>query len=723
LTQNRSRTITPDFASPEQVRGDPITTASDVYSLGLILYVLMTGRRPYRLSGATANQIFQTVCVTEPEKPSSALIRSQAGAPTDTKDSAPVERMQSDLKRKKLARSIAGDLDNIVLKALRKEPERRYTTVAQLSEDVRRHMEHLPVIARKGTTRYIASRFLARHRAGVTASGVVAAILILGVVMIVREAYLADKRFRDVRRLANSLIFEIHDSIKHLPGSTPARKLIVERATEYLDSLSKESRDDLSLQRELASAYERVGQVQGQYLQDSLGDVTGSLATFKKSFAIRQQIGARTGDYADRLALAQAYRFVANQQWALGDIPHARENIDSAVMISEELNRSRPDQWDTLDELGSEYSLVNKIEASTFAWTDNDVTKRSAYLRKAMEIDEAMLRVRPQDLGALHAYSHDLSSMAYEVRSKDLQQALKYREQALSIDQKLHSQSAEVRYARSLAIDYEEIGDVYDRVGDHVRALDNDSRSLEIMKGLMSVDPKNVTVRQSAAISYSNVASQLRELGRYPESIDDIRIALELERGVLTSDPGSQVGRGMMATIATESAVTYLEAGRPSDALREFDEGCSIFESLYQSRPGDWSLKAKVAMCNVRRGDSAQRAGNITQAGEYYHRALLQIEPSLRESEIPNAMWAAAAYLYAGLGDLSLGHARQPNQEAEKRRQNWKDAQSSYTKSLAAWKNVKDLESSAVKNLVGTRHKDESNVSKHLQACNAALTR
>ena len=97
-----------------------------------------------------------------------------------------------------------------------------------------------------------------------------------------REARIAERRFNDVRSLSNSLIFDIHDSIKDLPGSTPARKLIVDRALQYLDSLAQESRGDISLQRELAAAYERVGLVQGHYLQNSLGDTRAVWAVIKK---------------------------------------------------------------------------------------------------------------------------------------------------------------------------------------------------------------------------------------------------------------------------------------------------------------------------------------------------------------------------------------------------------------------------------------------------------
>ena len=261
-----------------------------------------------------------------------------------------------------------------------------------------RYLQRVPVKARKGTNAYRFSRFLTRNRAMVTATAILIVIVLTGTGMILREGYVAQRRFNDVRRLANSLIFEIHDFIKDLPGSTPARKLIVERATEYLDNLSKESRGDVSLQRDLATAFERVAEVQGQEGENSVGDMSGSLATFRKAFAIRQRLAAKTRDGADRLALARSFRLIADQEWALGDVSQARVDIQAAITISEELNQRNPNQWETLNELVWDYSSAGKIENGTYAWGDGDATKRAAWRRRAVEIDQAMLLIRPDEI-------------------------------------------------------------------------------------------------------------------------------------------------------------------------------------------------------------------------------------------------------------------------------------------------------------------------------------
>src|SRR5262249_22129800 len=151
-----------------------------------------------------------------------------------------------------------------------KEPDRRYSSVEQFSEDILRHLGGLPVVARHDTLGYRTGKFVRRHTTSVLTAALVVLMLITGIITTFREARVArqqraraERRFNDVRELANSLMLEVHDAIKDLPGATPARKLLVSRALRYLDSLSAESAGDPSLQRELATAYAKVGDVQG----------------------------------------------------------------------------------------------------------------------------------------------------------------------------------------------------------------------------------------------------------------------------------------------------------------------------------------------------------------------------------------------------------------------------------------------------------------------------
>ena len=280
--------LTPEYASPEQIRGQAVSTASDVYSLGVVLYQLLTGQTPYGGSSKRAPDLARAICEVEPARPSTAASKpvGNGGKELDSFAQTGEGSLQ------KLQRRLRGDLDNIVLKAMRKEPERRYASAEQFAEDIRRHLQGLPVNARQDSWSYRTGKFIRRHTAIVAATMVVILTLAVGMAMTLREKRIAERRFNDVRKLANSLIFEIDNSIADIPGSTAARKLLVGRALEYLDNLSREAKGDKSLQTELATAYEKVGDVLGYPYAPNLGDSAGALASYRKALRIRESLAA-----------------------------------------------------------------------------------------------------------------------------------------------------------------------------------------------------------------------------------------------------------------------------------------------------------------------------------------------------------------------------------------------------------------------------------------------
>jgi serine/threonine protein kinase len=345
--------LTPEYASPEQIRGEAITTASDVYSLGVVLYQLLTGTSPYGADQHSPTELVRAITEMEPQRPSTVVLRAKPPA-----DGAGLH-LVSEHSPAKLGRRLHGDLDTIVLKALRKEPQHRYASVERLSEDIRREMEGLPVMARKGSWSYRTVKFLRRNRIGMTAAVLVCVAVLAGVVATVREARIAganqrraERRFNDVRQLANSLIFEIHDSIQALPGATPSRKLLLDRAVEYLDKLSQDASGDLDLQRELAWGYERLATVQGDTTQSNLGHVSAAEESHRKATALFEAIAkANPHSVPDQLNLASAYRMAA-----FFDIyvPTGREKIDRALAVTDPLMRSDGDKLEVKNERAEE---------------------------------------------------------------------------------------------------------------------------------------------------------------------------------------------------------------------------------------------------------------------------------------------------------------------------------------------------------------------------------
>lgn len=198
-TATAVRLMTPEYASPEQVRGETITTSSDVYSLGVLLYELLTGHRPYRVKSRAPREIVHAICEVEPEKPSTIVNRTEELPSSDGSSHITVTPESVSRTREgqpdKLSRKLSGDLDNIVLMAMRKEPQRRYSSVGQFAEDIRRHLEGLPVVARKDTFSYRAEKFVKRNKTGVAVAALIMVLLIAGIaVTLVQSARVRTER-------------------------------------------------------------------------------------------------------------------------------------------------------------------------------------------------------------------------------------------------------------------------------------------------------------------------------------------------------------------------------------------------------------------------------------------------------------------------------------------------------------------------------------------------
>ena len=304
-TQTGYRIMTPGYASPEQVRGENITTSSDVYSLGVLLYELLSGQSPYNITGKTPGEYEQIICHTDPVKPSTALTKSKT-----------VEEKQVSLKlisdqRKtipeKLRKVLRGDLDNICMKALEKEQSRRYSSAGQFAEDITRYLNGHPILARPATIKYKTFKFITRHKASVIAS--VIAFVILVSLISFYTVKLSDERDKAQLEAAKAKqvsqylasIFEIANPSES-KGETITARQIVDEGVERLD---EELNDQPIIKAEMMTV---------------LSDVYYSLGLLEKSKELSEKSLALLEEYDSKniIGIAEVYHSLGDINYDLG---------------------------------------------------------------------------------------------------------------------------------------------------------------------------------------------------------------------------------------------------------------------------------------------------------------------------------------------------------------------------------------------------------------------
>ena len=529
--------MTPDYASPEQIRGERITTSSDIYALGVVLYELLAGRKPYHVTGSDPADLLRVVCERDPERPSAAA----------------------------RSRELEGDLDAIVLKAMRKEPGRRYASVGELAEDLRRRRTGEPVAARRGTFVYRAGKFARRHRVGFAAAALVAIALAGGVVATLREAARArsaearaQRRFDDVRRLANSFLFEFHDAIRDLPGSTPARALIVRRALEYLDDLAKESAGDRTLRRELAEAYIKVGDVQGNSFMANLGDVPGALRSYDKAIALLQPIvSSGTATDAEQGTMATAYLIGGGIRLVAGDARMAVSMAERALPLRRGLAARAP------GDAGRARDLAQALQFYAFYLT---AARRpeEAYeaLRNQAAILRALLQTTPGDRAARRSLGQNLYLVGEALRARgDSEGARKAYDEAASLQEALFEEDpSSTLFRRDLAYLRIAMGSFLESGTDYAAARGQYQRALALFEAMAAADAKSVDGRLGAAMALHNIGITRAREGSPAAALADFERARKLYEPIVASDPSNVWAEGSLADL-------YLASGREQEKL------------------------------------------------------------------------------------------------------------------------------------------------------------
>jgi len=665
------RLITPEYASPEQVRGQLVGTASDIYALGAILYELLTEVKAQPLDSHSPPELEKVICQADVQPPSQRV----------------------GLDNHRLRKRLSGDLDNIVLMAMRKEPERRYSSVDLLARDISRHLEGQTVTARPPSATYRLGKFVHRHRVSLAFISLVVISLVGGTWAALLEAHRArieqrraEARLSQIVELANRALFDVHGSIERLPGATDARRQLVKTTLDYLEKLSKDAGDDDRLRMALGAAYFRLGDLQGYPFTPNLGDTAGAIKSFQSSSALLEPLRRAHPKDAEAqrrwLATQDHLATLLNQT---GDSSGAAKLLRDALPAAVALARSPNAGVDGERIQADYYSLL------AAAVREHNSTEALTYARRYLEIYTRLAAGYPDRAEFVNEESDAYSLVGRLLQAQgDSPEALHDYLQCVALREALgRAHPNDVVYKRNLMIGYGHVGDtlgnpVLSSLGDSAGARDYYRKAVAIGEEIHEEDPSDATAKFDLAAGLVKLGMVDVPASDVAESLATLQRAIGMLEEIVANDPHS-LPRVKILTLAREYEGHRLRSlGKYRQAIASYRRSVELSDSILETNPTDrGALSQAVASSRAMataRAMAGDRAEALSQAKATIRRAEAGVNAANGDGD------QRIRRLYVAESTIELGSiyeilARQSR--ATQQRQDWKAAQSTLRQAIS----------------------------------------
>ncbi len=621
MTAPEQRLMTPEYASPEQVTGDRVGTSSDVYSLGVLLYELLTGRRPYHFKTRLHAEIVRIISEVEPDRPSTAVSKAETVVRHDgtTEVISPEEmaRTRSGATHR-LSRRLSGDVDNIVLMAMRKDPLRRYQSAEQLAADIQRHLKDEPVIARPETLGYIAGKFLRRNAMGVGAVAAIIALLAGGVVatsVLYREADtqrgIADSARKEAQATSKQFqarstayrngvlahLTQARNQIRKQEGATAVRKLMIQTALNLASELEKDIKNDAQLNAGIAEHYQALAEVLGGRRSANENDRDEALQVQRKAVALLEPLVAQAP--TDKFMQQR----LADAHLRLADILYLRPDGDAE----------------------GQKAVAKAIDLATPLMKDEGMTFSSTRIAlQALQVRGDLHVLAKRNDEALADYRRALEMVTTLIAGRD-------------------EEATPDPLLRDLSVSLGKIGDVLRRTGKLEEARTHLTRAVKLRERIRDEDEATARSRRDLAVMRERLAQLLAD-DKDPAAMDQLVAAKKGFRELVKGDPNDARVLTDLQRVTGRLMGMHRAAGSVADAYNDADELLNAAEEVLALNPT--SMKARAV-----RGNALEALGEADRTRKDWAAAIKHYEPAVRD-------YQAVAVADASSTEGSLGLPR-----------------------------------------------------------------
>ena len=658
-TESWQRFMTPDYASPEQILGHPLTTATDTYSLGVLLFELLTGSRPYTIRDLSPAAAERVVCEQESSKPSSV-------------------RDISARNRKELA----GDLDRIVMMAMEVDPSRRYQSVQHFEEDLLRYLEGKPIAARKATAFYRLGKFIQRHKTASVMSCVTLFVVFASILLYSWQSRLADRRLQQAETLADSAIEELTEKLQQSPASIEMQAALFQSALKYLEQLRQTSGNDPRLLPKLSKAYLRVGDLQGSPYVANLGNSERAMTCYQEALRMAVAAHDRLPGEENTKAVIEVYERLGALEFFFGNIQKAHDNYQRSLSLAQAFWKRKPEDPTRRRLLTNSYARLGDLQLDNLETDSALESFRAAFTIFGRESigeadhDETLMRLYIRIAGA--QFEHGTQAEALVNLRKSVAVA-----EGMAQKYPWNGHAKECLFEAYNDIIAPLAGIETLNVGDSKQAEMYARKALAIVEQMAASDASNVWAHNHLSYAYENMGDSLRST--QPATAGEwYRKSLTVAKEVASRYPAGSYPHDWIAVGDEELAAVLGGSEHAFESLRILQDANKVWRELVNASPGKPQYRMSLMRSYCKLSDAAIAVKDVGQARHYADSAL----PFLDEFKITSQSLLVLrdiGFCYDTLGNVHHRIARDLTYSASERHAAAAESLEWYRKSMEVW--------------------------------------